>query len=40
MAMTAPTPMMIPSAVKAERNLFRRRARSAILKVDPTLMSG
>ena len=32
-AMTAPTPMMMPSAVRTERSLFRRRARKAILKV-------
>jgi hypothetical protein len=29
MAMTAPTPMMIPSAVSTERILFRRSARNA-----------
>jgi hypothetical protein len=31
---TAPTPMMIPSMVKAERILLTLRARSDILKVD------
>jgi hypothetical protein len=36
--MTAPTPMMIPSAVKTERSLFRRKARNATLNVDPTLI--
>src|SRR5206468_1706021 len=38
MAMTAPTPMIMPSAVSAERSLFRRRARNATLNVDPTLI--
>src|SRR5436309_370030 len=33
MAITAPTPMMIPSAVSTERILFRRNARSAIVNV-------
>ncbi len=30
-AMTAPTPMMMPSIVRTVRILFRRRARKAIL---------
>jgi len=34
---TLPTPMMIPSAVKADRSLFRRKARIAILNVDAAL---
>ncbi len=34
-AMTAATPMMMPSAVSTERILFRRRARNAMLRVDP-----
>src|SRR3989454_1148137 len=33
MAMIVPTPMMMPSAVRPERNLFRRRARKAIFTV-------
>src|SRR5437899_7207758 len=33
MAITAPTPMMIPSAVSTERILFRRNARYATLNV-------
>ena len=36
-AMTAPTPMMMPSTVRTERSLFRRRARKAILKVESSL---
>ena len=39
MAMTAPTPMMMPSTVSTVRILFRRRARKAILKVESTLMA-
>src|SRR6266436_8085654 len=35
MAMTAPTPMMIPRAVSTERILFRRNARYATLNVGP-----
>jgi hypothetical protein len=38
MAMTAATPMMIPSAVRMERILFRRSARKAMLNVDPSLI--
>jgi hypothetical protein len=38
-AMTAPTPMMIPSAVRTERILFRRNARNAILKVELSLIA-
>src|SRR4051794_26456339 len=34
-AITAPTPIIIPSAVRAERSLFRRSARNAIRNVDP-----
>ena len=34
MAITAPTPMMMPSMVSAERILFTRRARKDILKVE------
>src|SRR5437764_1154156 len=37
-AMTAATPMMIPSAVSTERILFRRSARRAMFNVDPTFM--
>jgi hypothetical protein len=33
-AMTAATPMIIPSIVRAERDLLRARARKAILKID------
>ena len=33
------TPMMIPSAVSADRNLFRRNARTAILKVEVSLIA-
>jgi hypothetical protein len=33
MAITAPTPMMIPNMVRKDRNLFLPRARSAILNV-------
>src|SRR6266700_3171229 len=36
-AITAPTPMIMPSAVSTERILFRRKARNATLNVDPTL---
>src|SRR5262245_22017369 len=32
-AITAPTPMIIPSIVRNERSLFRAKARSAILRV-------
>src|SRR6266516_4316946 len=35
MAMTAPTPMLIPRAVSTERILFRRNARYATLNVGP-----
>src|SRR6202011_3899692 len=38
-AMTAATPMMMPSAVSTERILFRRNARNAMLNVDPTLIA-
>src|SRR4051812_24483872 len=38
MAITAPTPMMIPSAVSADRSLLRRNARPAILNVDASLI--
>src|SRR6266508_5103568 len=37
-AITAPTPMMIPSAVNTERILFRRRARNATLSVGAILI--
>src|SRR5207247_551380 len=37
-AITAPTPMIIPSAVSTERILFRRSARKATLNVGPTLI--
>ena len=33
MAMTAPTPMMMPSIVSAVRILFRRSARKATLRM-------
>ncbi len=33
MAMTAPTPMMIPSIVSTVRILFRRNARNATLRI-------
>src|SRR5436190_5465600 len=36
MAIIVPTPMMIPSAVKAVRSLFRNSARNAILIVAAT----
>jgi hypothetical protein len=36
--MTAPTPIIMPSAVSTERILFRRNARNATLNVDPTLI--
>jgi hypothetical protein len=39
MAMTAPTPMMMPKAVSVERILLRRSARSAIRSVAAILMS-
>jgi hypothetical protein len=35
MKITAPTPMMIPSVVRKERNLFRLSARDAIRRVSP-----
>src|SRR5690242_17833645 len=37
-AMTAPTPMMMPSAVRIERSLLRRRARRATMIVEPKRM--
>src|ERR1041384_7503149 len=37
-AITAPTPIIIPSMVSAVRSLFRRRARNAILMVAQILM--
>ena len=37
-AITAPTPMMIPSAVSTERILFRRSARYATLNVGAMRM--
>ena len=33
-AITAPTPMMMPSVVRNERVLLRRRARSAVRKIS------
>ena len=39
MAITAPTPIMIPSMVSAERILFTRRARSDILNVEGILIT-
>src|SRR5512137_750594 len=39
MAMTAPTPMMMPRAVRKDLILFRPRARKAIRKVLPTCLS-
>jgi len=33
-AMTAPTPMMMPSAVRMERMVLRRRARKETVKVE------
>jgi hypothetical protein len=40
-AMTAPTPMMIPSMVRKDLSLFLRSARRAILKVmSHTVASG
>ena len=33
-AITAPTPMMMPSAVSMERVLFLRRARTAVLVIS------
>ncbi len=38
MAITAPTPMMMPSMVSAERILFTRRARKEILNVEGMLI--
>ena len=38
MAMTAPTPMMIPSMVRAERILLTRRARRDIFSVEGMLI--
>ena len=38
MVMTAPTPMMIPSMVRAERILLTRRARSDIFNVEGMLI--
>ena len=38
MAITAPTPMMMPSMVRAERILFTRSARKEILKVEGMLI--
>ena len=37
-AMTAMTPMMMPSMVSSVRSLFRRKARTAIRKVARILM--
>jgi hypothetical protein len=34
MEITAPTPMMMPSAVKVDRSLFRPSARKAIRTVE------
>jgi hypothetical protein len=38
MKMTAPTPMMMPSAVRKERSLFRCSARAASRRVSPALI--
>ena len=38
MAITAPTPMMMPSMVRPERILFTRSARKEILKVEGMLI--
>ncbi len=38
MAMTAPTPMMMPSMVRIERILFRFRAFKAIFRITQMLM--
>ena len=38
MAITAPTPMMMPSMVRAERILFTFKARSAIRAVQGMLI--
>ena len=40
MAITALTPMITPSAVKAERNLFRRKACSAVWRVRGSSAAG
>src|SRR5258708_35893802 len=40
MAMTAPTPMMMPSAVRMERMVLRRRARRETVTVEPRRMGG
>ena len=39
MAMTAPTPMMMPSAVSVERSLLRRNARKAMRSVASGFMT-
>jgi hypothetical protein len=39
MAMTAATPIMMPSAVSVERSLFLPNARNAVLVVENSLMS-
>src|SRR5512141_237242 len=39
MAMTAPTPMMMPSMVRSVRRVLRRKARTAIRKVARIIIS-
>src|SRR6266436_5837581 len=40
MAITAPTPMMMPSVVRAERMTLRRRARMAVRRMRRNFFTG